>query len=424
MQRLSPSDSYVDPLPQSDYRGIRIPLIDVFLVVGFFVFSCDVIDKFLRPSGIDNLVYFGIYSATILLLLLSGYLPAILTRAPLLLLLIAMPLISAWWSIDSRMTILRSVELVGSSLFGLFAGWHLSSHALLQRLAIGFGLMVVGSLLVIFLLPAQGIGQDEAWRGTWVGLSLHKNGLGGTTSLAVLVLTYALIVVERRWLVTIALVLALVLLVGSKSATSQLVTIIGLALGACLLIFQLNPRLGAFLGVLSLILIPAATWAFIANDIGPMLVSMIGKDTTLGSRMGIWDLVWPYIQDRWWLGYGYGAFWQPDLPWVDQVAARLNFTPYYSHNGVVELWLGGGITLVSLTGIVYLISLIKSVLPVISDRHAWHQAFALVFMLTFILRNMTEATALTRNDISWILFVAATAALARDVVIRFTPSAR
>lgn len=406
--------------PANDKAGLRIPLIELFLVGGFFVFSCDVIDKFLRPSGMDNAVYFAIYGLAAVFLILFGYVFPILRRAPLLVLLISLPLLSAFWSIDPRMTVARGLELFGSSLFALFAGWHLTIDRMLQRLAIGFGLMCFGSLLTIFLLPSLGIAQDEAWGGTWIGLSLHKNGLGGTTSLAVLVLFYTFTVTRHFWAVGLMLLMAIILLVGSKSATAQLVTLISLALASGIAVYQYHLRMGMLLAAIAFFLVPISIWAFVAFDIGPMIVSMIGKDTTLGSRIGIWQLVWPYIEDRWWLGFGYGAFWQPDLPWVDQVTARLNFTPYYSHNGVVELWLGGGVILVSLTALVYVLSLAKSLVPVVRERHNWYHGFALVFMVTFVFRNMTEAAALTRNDMAWVLFVAVAASLARDVSFRMS----
>ena len=71
-----------------------------------------------------------------------------------------------------------------------------------------------------------------------------------------------------------------------------------------------------------------------------------------------------------------------------------------------------------ITVLVYLVALLRSLVPIVREPGSLHHGLALVFMATFVLRNMTEAAFLTRNDMAWVLFVTIAAMLARDVVFR------
>lgn len=403
------------PYPTETGSAFRLPVFDLFVIFGFLLFFANTVEKFFRPIGLDNIVYFGLYLGAAVYLFLLGYVVQLLRAAPLLFVLVSLPLASVLWSIDPRVSLLRGIEVLGPSLFAMLIGWHFRTADLLNRLAISAILMVGISTFLVLFVPSLGVMQGGAWGGAWIGLSEHKNGFGGALSIAFLILTYALFTSRYRLIVLTSMVVCLALLVGSRSATAMLVTAIGVLVGGFLLLLQLRARFGALLLILGAVAVPLGLWLFIAQDLGSQIVTALGKDQTLGGRFGVWSLVWPYIQDRWWLGYGYGAFWQTDLPWVDLIESRLRFVPYYSHNGVVELLLGGGAVMLAATGCVYVVSLLKSLVPVF--KQSWHleHGFAAVFMLTFVLRNLTEAAALTRNDIIWLLFVALAAGLARDV---------
>lgn len=401
---------------------LRISLLDLFLFLGFVCFSSDVVDKLLRATGLDDLVFLAIYAGTLGWILLFRIFPSVLVVCPILIVMLAIPALSTFWSVDPGQTAYRALGVIGSSLFGILLGWTYGPAVMLERLMPAFLLTLMGSLFVIFFVPSLGLAQTTQWVGTWVGLHLHKNSLGGMASLAVLVFTYAWFTSSYRLLVLLGLFLSLVLLVGSRSATGQVTTLIGLVMGAGIWWLQRAPRSATLLVMLGTLLVPVLAIAFWRLDLSTTLLEMMGKDTTFGSRISIWALVWPYIEDRWWLGYGYGAFWTADLPWVDLITARLNFTPFYSHNGLVELWLGGGSILVALALLVFAQAWLKAWVPVFAQRTRAEHAFAVVFLTTFVLRNVTEATALTRNGIIWVIFVALVVSLAREVVFKVSPA--
>jgi len=137
---------------------------------------------------------------------------------------------------------------------------------------------------------------------------------------------------------------------------------------------------------------------------------------TVHGRTDIWRLVWPYITDRFWLGYGFGSFWQPGFPWFTQMQARLHYTPFYSHNGVVEIWIAGGAVTVALAFAVYLGALVKSAIVALRETTAPDAAFAFVFLVCFAFRNITESSLLQPNDLLWLLFVALVVSTSKSVV--------
>ncbi|MEZ5824006.1 MAG: O-antigen ligase family protein [Geminicoccaceae bacterium] len=182
------------------------------------------------------------------------------------------------------------------------------------------------------------------------------------------------------------------------------------------------PGLARLFLLLALLVVPFLAFVAWQADLVGLLLEALGKDANLSSRVDIWRLVWPYVEDRYWLGYGYGVFWQEDLPWMDPMEARLNFAPFYSHNGIIETWIGGGIVLVAITLFVYAAGLFKAAVRIASDPRNLMASVPLVMLSIFILRNITESAILNRNNIFWALFLAMIATLARDVRLRLRAS--
>ena len=129
------------------------------------------------------------------------------------------------------------------------------------------------------------------------------------------------------------------------------------------------------------------------------------------------------MMDRFWLGYGYGSFWQPGFPWFNQLQARLFYAPFYSHNGIVELWIAGGAVSVGIAVYVYLTALFKSSILALREPRAPDAAFALVFFVSFAFRNITEASLLQANDLLWVLFVALLVSISKSVLFNLKSSA-
>lgn len=412
------------PAPEVQRAALRLPIADIVVILGVVVFGTNLLEVTLRPGPLGQFVgpiYMLTYGIGFLFAVLSGAVPRAMLANPLLAVLIMLPLVSALWSVDPNMTLFRTLMLLGTSAFGLFIGWHYERTRLIRLLGIGVSVNLAISAFLIVAVPSIGIDNTEAWGGTWVGAYMHKNGFGAAVGVAMLVLFYA--ISTSRGLLRLAFLvffaLAAVLLVGSRSATALVVALIGLLLAAFFRAWQ-SAR-GLTLASLLAVVIFAPLLALLLSqqDLVALLFDGLEKDATVSGRTDIWQLVWPYMMDRFWLGYGYGSFWQPGFPWFNQLQARLFYAPFYSHNGIVELWIAGGALTVGIAVYVFLTALAKSAVLALREARSPAAAFALVFFVSFAFRNITEASLLQANDLLWLLFVALLVSISKSVTFSF-----
>lgn len=406
---------------------LRLPVADLVVIFGVLIFGTNVLEVTLRGGSMERfigLVYMGCYAAGLILAVISGAVPKALLRNPLLAVLLFVPLASMLWSVDRDMTQFRTLMLMGTSVFGLFIGWHYDRAKLVRLLAIGVSLNLLLSAALIVAVPSIGIDQTGAWAGTWVGAFMHKNGLGAAAGIAMLILFYGIATSTGilRLGFILAFALAGVLLVGSKSATSLVVAIIGLLLAFGFQFWRRAPGLTLATLVAGVVFLPILAALLAQKDMLVLLLDSLEKDMTVHGRTDIWQLVWPYIMDRFWLGYGYGSFWQPGFPWFSQLQARLHYTPFYSHNGIVELWIAGGALTVGLAIAVFLGTLVKAAILGLRETASPEAAFAFVFLFCFALRNITESSLLQANDFLWLLFVALVVSTSKSVLFSLRAS--
>jgi exopolysaccharide production protein ExoQ len=421
------SDTY--PMVTSAPASLRLPIADLVVIVGVVIFGTNILEVTLRGGPLEQfigIVYLACYAAGLVLAIMSRAVPQALIRQPLLTLLLVLPLASALWSVDPAMTLFRTLMLLGTSVFGLFIGWHYERGHLVRLLAIGVSLNLCISTVLIVAVPSIGIDSSAAWAGTWVGAYMHKNGLGAAVGISMLILFYAVAMstglVRLGFLAMFAL--AAVLLVGSNSATALVVTILALLLAAAFMLWRRAPGFTLAALLAGAIFMPLLGMILVGqlDIVVGFFLDSLEKDLTVHGRTEIWQLVWPYITDRFWLGYGYGSFWQPGFPWFNLIQARLYYAPHYSHNGVIELWIAGGALTVSTAVLVYFGGLAKALVLAVRERAAPDAAFAFVFLVSFALRNVTEASLLQSNDFLWLLFVALVVSTAKTVTFSVRPA--
>ncbi|MGF1476348.1 MAG: O-antigen ligase family protein [Geminicoccaceae bacterium] len=403
--------------------AIVLPVAELFIVAVALVFSSNLLEVFLRSGeggGIVRLLYLMIYAAAGYLALRAGALGLLVIRAWAILVLILLPCLSFAWSVLPAETIERMIGVVGTTIVGLFLGWHFRCREIVILLAWALLLNMVLSIAVIVAVPQIGIAQSGPWQGTWVGIHFHKNGLGAAAQLSFLVMVYATVISGglNRKLFAGGMALSLLLLVGSKSTTALLIAMAGFSTFLMVFAFQHATKLAIMLVCAGLVVTPMIGLMIWQFDLIALVLNFFGKDFNLSSRVPLWSLLWPFVEDRFWLGYGYGAFWQLDLPWIDLIEARLNFVPFYSHNGVMELLLNGGVILLAAFAWVYLTTFARAIVFSLSKASRPEMGFPLVFLIIFLLGNVTEATILSRNDLFWTLFVAFSALLLKEVSLK------
>lgn len=348
-----------------------------------------------------------------------------LAASSLMTLVVLLPMISLLWSTNQLVTLQRAVAAVGSSLIGIYLVTRLDLKRLIRFLGIVYGLAAAGSLFVSVAVPSIGIMKTEAWAGTWRGLYPHKNGLGAAMAVGSFVLIYGLALARGRLrlLFAIGLMFSLVMLVQARSTTAVVTFAFVLVLmGWCWVVQRWPGPMTAMSMAGAGVVLILATQAIAMAGLGG-LFALLGKSADISGRIPLWELAIAFVRERPWLGRGYEAFWVLNSPQYDFITAQLHYAPFYSHNGIIETMLNGGIVTLALVLLALFASLWRGFVFLTRERFIY-ASFPFVFFVYFITSNVSESRILARNDLIWVLFVALGFQLARQVRVRWAPGPR
>jgi exopolysaccharide production protein ExoQ len=384
----------------------------VILLAASLIYWTDILRQIF--PGIDSTsiafraIHFGFYGAYVVLL--ARNVPALihaLTRAPLLIAFLLWPLLSTLWSVNPGETLNRSVALIGSSLFGIYVATQVQALTALRLLGWTAAGAAALSLVLILFVPSVGLMSEGEYVNVWSGAYLHKNGMGQMAALGAIISLIVLVTdgTRRNPILAAGLVLNLILLAGSRSLTSQIVCI-----ASVVLIFTVGRfvRLVADNAMLVVVLVaPVALLAAFMLRIDDLflLLASFGKDASMSSRVPLWQILADFIENQFWLGYGYEAFFTEANYAIRVIEGKLHFKPYYSHNGYIETWLAlGAIGFAAMAALFLRFTWRAASLLYRDDRNP---LFLLCFVYApiFLIQNTAEVTILQRNSMSWSLFV-------------------
>lgn len=250
------------------------------------------------------------------------------------------------------------------------------------------------------------------------GMYTQKNVAGIVAMLAMLTgVTW--IVGARGWrpvlYAILALAPALFFLILTRSKTSINLAFAGMAI---VLYFALAEKLGprfilataiaalvACAGVLSVL-----TWYEFDGDF--VLGKLVG-DSTFSGRDELWAFARAEAEKRYWLGHGYGAFWDVGAfndpltraeqgTWLASVQIGII---NQAHHGYLELWLHVGRPVAGLAAIMVILGVLKGGIPAAfgnGDRQSRAALGCLaVIALVHLIHNFTEATLMMRGSLFW-----------------------
>ncbi len=326
---------------------------------------------------------------------------------PLILVCVLLCGVSFFWSIDPAITMRRSVAIVMTTAFGLYLACRYDWHALVQRIAVAYAFLAIGSLIFAVALPEWGRMQfihEGSWRGLW----LEKNSFGAQMSKALLVMMCAFAMKPKHGWFYVPMGLlcfGLVLMCTSKTALlAALLMIMGFVF---VRIMRAYPILR--IPTMYFAVIGTVTFGFLMTFMPGEMLAMIGKEPTLTGRTDIWDSLIRAASEHMWLGHGYGTFWMDPLGPSYWVRFNLDWGVPTAHNGWMETWLSVGLVGVILFGITYLVTLILAL-----DRLARggvENYWALLSTILFLVLSLSESTILQANLLDWVIFTATTAKL-------------
>jgi len=311
--------------------------------------------------------------------------------------------LSIIWSADPSLTFQRSVALIGTTLFSFTIITLFNFEQLKEIITDYYIIAIIGSVLLALFLPAFGTMLDHVEAGAWRGIYPHKNLLGRLMALGA-VLFGGLALREKRNKNLLLSFCCFLLVILSQSAGALLISLALIAFVWLARILKIDTPFRIFS---SITIVTISLLGLTISLLNPELVlGTFGKDITLTGRTVLWFYAWTAILDRFYLGYGYSAFWAGvDSP-SQKILNNISWEAPHSHNGILDLWLDVGLIglLLFLSIFIYLIyRSFKNYRQKRSIQHEW----AMIILLFLLLASIPESILLKQNDIHWILFIIA-----------------
>jgi O-antigen ligase len=214
---------------------------------------------------------------------------------------------------------------------------------IVQALKVGFLIGIAFSFYAVITDPMARIHTLDAGAATfpgWRGSFEHKNGL--VPFLVFACITFV-IFERRRWLRWTVIASALVLTIGSQSATGMSCFVVVLC-AAWWLNAYLKQDLRMSGSYIALSLFGAIAVAVVITVLLPWLVNLYGKDLTFTNRTDIWSATVDAINDRPIAGYGWNGAWVDVMTEPTITLNReIGFEAGHAHNAVLEMLLEGGV---------------------------------------------------------------------------------
>lgn len=330
---------------------------------------------------------------------------AAVSRRATLMALTALALASAEWSATPEVTLRRALALVGTTALGVLLAARFTPRGLLRVVAAAFGIMAVLSLLFAVALPAYGV-DHGIHPGAWKGVFLHKNALG--KAMVIGSITFTLLWADlprgRRWMgvAGVGFCMSLLLLSTSKTALTVLVALLASAALFRLLRARLDIAVMVFIAAVvvggSVVALVAANWE--------ALLTAMGKDPSLTGRLPMWQVLLGTVAERPWLGYGYTAFWLGEAGPSAAPLKKIGWNAPNAHNGYVDLTLQLGLVGLGLFLAGYLAAF-RQALAGMRRTVTADGLWPLLILTLMLLYNFSESVLLERNNVDWVLYVAA-----------------
>lgn len=251
--------------------------------------------------------------------------------------------LSAAWSPNPVFTVTQAVSITELTMAGLalaVGGWYARRFELLMVYTLS--VLSLLSLLWIAAFPDHAIHHAEAFElsGSWRGITVQKNTLGQLAAMSLIASMYVLLSRQLRWPLAMACVLlALFVLIGSRSNTSLILS----SLACILMTLILRPALNIgwigqrLLYGSVLVLVPAFIYLTVRSSAFGFLSMALGKGGSFTGRTPIWQAMMDEIAKHPMMGIGFSSFWQGAEEISAEAIEKIGWTTPNGHNGYVDL---------------------------------------------------------------------------------------
>jgi len=321
--------------------------------------------------------------------------------------LLALASLSYLWSISPGATFRAVVQLLLTTCVAMDFCLSMPLESQLDLAAIALGFVIAASVFLQLFLPSYVAipmqSDPSASSVGWCGVFGTKNEFGKTIVVA-LALFLSMPFVRRR-LSVILTASAIVLSHLAMATGSELNDVFLWTVSLILPIIHWKPR-PRMLAIISMFLI-AMVVAGAAFTNAATATQALGKDSTLTGRGPLWKLSLQYFRERPMLGHGWEAFWAQDSPDAIRIGQALNWPDVpHSHNQYIEILLGLGIA--GLCVYFWLLAdFLRKALRYARDLERRDRRWPLLLLAMVTVMFTTEAGAVSRGGIVWLLFSSA-----------------
>jgi len=259
-------------------------------------------------------------------------------RQPYILAFVAWATLSVFWSENPSLTARRVLGIICTTALGFLLGMRFQTKELFRLLAWALVIGMVATVVAGALFPSFGV-MANLDGGAWRGVFNHKNDLGSKMGIAILVFTCLLWESRRNRMIYAALLLlAVAVIVLSRSMTSIIVTVLTLSFGIYRRM-RFRPAEKVVFAALGPLVALAAV--FFLQGRTDQIFALIGRDSSLTGRVPLWQLSFAAVFQRPLLGAGWDAFWPGKGG--DTIRSLIGWGAPHAHNGFLEIALNIGL---------------------------------------------------------------------------------
>lgn len=328
--------------------------------------------------------------------------------------LAALAVLSCLWSQSPFSSLEYSLWLAVNTLFAFYLYRRFSPERLIRLLLMLGWICLFLSIVLALFFPQYGVSKEFSGVKGWKGIYLQKNPCAEMT---IIFLSGAFFAPAVTLLSKVSRVIYIGLSVFLIMMTQSVTGKVGLA---CLLGYVIamwmSKRLKSKdrivvlpLGVAIILVLIIACNPYLRG-----ITYLLGKDTTISGRTGIWKAAMASVMKHPFIGYGYHAFWTGLQGESANVLLANHWAVGGAHNGCLELWLQLGAAGLGL----FLYSVVRAFQNAVfcfRDKKSSHLAWyaCIVFLITAM--SIDEAMGIAAaNNLPWIMFIVACVGLSEE----------
>jgi O-antigen ligase len=336
-------------------------------------------------------------------------------KSPLVLLfgLVLWMMVSTFWTNLSRYSIVEATSFGVSTFVGLYIAQSFSVKKQILTVFCSMQLGVMYSYIAVRLKWPETISAD----GNWVGVYFNRNSLAPVAMIGFASSVFVFYLAATKMnsylrlpaLTTIAMFGLIDLAIYSKTNSAMsmgAITAFGLAWSFWTLVRKAKEKRHVSIAdvqkrVYPMFIGAALFFTWVGFRYQHFIIGWFGKADFFNGRSALWHFSWTGVLERPVLGWGWRAAWSTpeflkrDLWWTTSGAQ-------FSHNGFLEVLLGGGF----IAGLMFLVFVVWSGwvrVGSVCEEELGQWSFALA---TFILVANSQEVFITGNHFLWVLLVA------------------